>query len=104
MVSAELLGLEGVETDAVERSLDGQWTVHVRSAAGQQAGCTGCGRVAGRVKEPVLHTLKHLVLVPVRVLWHKHRFWCDNDGCPTVTFAESGPMAGPGGCRRTPRR
>jgi transposase len=44
----------------------------------------------------MVHPLQHLVLVPMRVMWHKHRFWCDNDGCETVTFAESGPVASPG--------
>jgi hypothetical protein len=56
------------------------------------------GLLAGQgvAKEPVLHALKHLVLVSVRVVWHKHRFWCDSDDCPRATFADAGPLAGPG--------
>jgi hypothetical protein len=75
---AELLGLTGVEVDAVEREGDGPWTVHVRTASGQRACCPGCGRAAGRVKEPTAHNVKHLALVPMQVTWHKSRFHCDS--------------------------
>lgn len=93
-VPAELLGLSGVEVDLVEREADGSWTVHVTTAAGQRACCPGCGQVAGRVKEPRAHTLKHVTLVPMRVSWHKSRFWCESTDCAKASFTETGPVAG----------
>jgi len=93
---AGLLGLPGVEFDTVEREDDGSWTAHVTSVPGRRAGCPGCGRAADRAKERTAHSVKHLALVPVRVTWHKARFWCGNDGCATVSFAEAGPVAGAG--------
>jgi transposase len=94
-VSAELLGLDGVEVDLVEREPDGSWTVHVTTAAGRQVCCPGCGQVAGRVKERRVHTLKHVTLVPMRVSWHKSRFWCESTDCGQDSFAETGSVAGP---------
>lgn len=92
-VSAELLGLDGVEVDLVERGADGSWTVHVRTAAEQRVSCSGCGREPGRVKERTAHTLKHVALVPMCLIWHKTRFWCENTDCDKATFAETGPVA-----------
>ncbi len=93
-VSAELLGLEGVEVDLVEREADGSWTVHVRTAAGQDTCCPDCGRASGRVKEPTVHTLQHVALVAMRLTWHKSRFWCENTDCDKASFAQTGPVAG----------
>ena len=93
---AQLLGLGGVEVDVVEREADGSWTAHVRTAPGRRACCPGCGRVAERAKERTAHSLKHLVLTPMRAIWHKARCWCDNDACATATFAEAGPVADAG--------
>ncbi len=93
---AELLGLEGVELDTVEREGDGSWTAHVTSAPGRQPCCPGCGQKADRAKERTAHSVKHLALVPVRVTWHKARFWCGNDACDTASFAEAGPVAAAG--------
>jgi transposase len=101
---AELLGLTGVEVDAVEREGDGPWTVHVRTASGQRACCPGCGRAAGRVKEPTAHNVKHLALVPMQVTWHKSRFHCDSAACQTRSFAEAGPVAEAGAAVSTPAR
>ena len=101
---AELLGLKGVEVDVVERDDDGSWTVHVRTAPGQQACCPGCGQAAGRVKEPTAHSVKHLALVPMRVTWHKSRFRCDSGTCQAGSFAETGPVAAAGAAVSTPAR
>jgi hypothetical protein len=67
-VSAELLGLAGVEVDLVEREADGSWTVHVPTAerSAREVWCRGCGGIAGRVKERRVHTLKHVALVAMR--------------------------------------
>ena len=90
---ARLLGLAGVEVDTVEQEADGSWTAHVTTAAGQAVRCPDCGRHAGRVKEPSVHTFAHLAVVPLRVTWHKRRLWCGNNDCQTGAFAESGPVA-----------
>jgi transposase len=89
-----LLGLEGVEVDLVEREADGSFTVHVTTVAGQGTCCPGCGQAPGRVKERRAHTLKHVTLVPMRVSWHKSRFWCESTDCDQGSFAETGPVAG----------
>ena len=89
-----MLGLEGVEVDLVEREADGSWTVHVRTAAGQDTCCPDCGRASGRVKEPTVHTLQHVALVAMRLTWHKSRFWCENTDCDKASFAQTGPVAG----------
>ena len=93
-VSAELLGLAGVEIDLIEREADGSFTVHVTTAAGQQTCCPGCGQAPGRIKERRTHTLQHVTLVPMRVRWHKSRFWCESTECGQDSFTETGPVAG----------
>jgi transposase len=100
----ELLGLPGVELDTVEREDDGSWTAHVTSAPGRRPCCPGCGQKADRAKERSAHSVKHLALVPVRVTWHKARFWCGNDGCATASFAEAGPVAEAGDRVSAPAR
>lgn len=92
MVLAEFLGLAGVQVSLVEREADGSWTVHVTPAPGSRPCCPGCGRAADRRKEAASHTLKHLVVTPARVAWHKSVFWCDNGGCAKESFAETGPL------------
>jgi transposase len=91
---AELLGLQGVEIDLAEREADGSWTVHATTAADQRACCPECGQVAHRAKESAAHTIKHVALVPMRLTWHKSRFWCENTECDKASFAETGLVAG----------
>lgn len=50
-----------------------------------------------RPSESVIQRVKHLVVVPVRVVWHKARWRCGNTGCETATFAETGSLAVAGG-------
>jgi transposase len=101
---AELLGLAGVEVDAVEREVDGSWTVHVVTAPGARACCPGCGREAHRAKELTVHAMRHLVVLPVRVTWHKKKFWCDDDACEQAVFREGGPLVGRGGVVSEPAK
>lgn len=49
------------------------------------------------MKEAAGQTVAHLAVVPMAVTWHKHRFWCDNEGCDQVVFTEGGPLAARGG-------
>lgn len=95
-VPAELLGLVGVEIDLAEREADGSWTVHVTTAQPDRRHvcCPGCGQVSERVKDRAVHTLAHVVLAPMRLTWHKSRFWCENAVCDTASFTETGPVAG----------
>jgi hypothetical protein len=92
---AQLLGLRGVEADIVEHEADGSWTAHVTTAPGEAVCCPGCGQPADRAKELAAHTFAHLAVVPLRVTWHKRRFWCGKQACQTRAFAESGPAARP---------
>jgi transposase len=89
---AQVLGLAGVDVDLVEQETDGSWTAYVTTAAGAVACCPTCEQPAGRVKEPVGHTFAHLVVVSVRVVWHKGRWFCGNPACPRQTFAERGSV------------
>jgi len=89
---AQLLGLDGVQVDLAEREDDGSWTLHVLSAAGQQGCCPDCGQTTTRVKEPAVHRFTHVVLVAVRVVWHKLRLRCVNAACDRQGFAEAGPV------------
>lgn len=86
----------------MEREADGSWTAHVTTAAGQPACCPGCGRT-GRVKQPTVHNLKHLVGA-VRASWHKSRFYCDNTACQRGSFAETGSVAGAAAVVATPAK
>ncbi|MGI8306636.1 transposase [Saccharopolyspora hattusasensis] len=92
-VPAQLLGLDGVEIDVIEREADGSWTVHVTTAAPRAACCPGCGHAAERVRESTVHTVKHVTMVAMRVSWHKSRFWCGNAECGNASFVETGPLA-----------
>lgn len=93
-----LLGLPaGVEVELVERESDGSFTVHVVTTAEAGACCPGCGAASGRVKETVGHTVRHLVVAPVRVTWHKRRMACVNAGCGRGGFVEDTPLAVRGG-------
>ncbi len=94
---AGLLGLAGFEVELVEREADGSSTVHVATAAGTVACCPDCGAASDRVKEVVGHTVRHLVVVPLRVTWHKRRMSCENTGCARGGFVEGTPLAVPGG-------
>jgi transposase len=93
-----LLGLpEGLRVEQVEREADGSLTVHVVAAAGPVVCCPGCGRASGRVKETVGHTVRHLVVAPMRVTWHKRRLTCENAACSRGGFVEDAPLAVRGG-------
>jgi hypothetical protein len=94
---AGLLGLEGFEVLAVEREADGSTTVHVASAAGAVACCPGCGVASSRVRERREHTVRHLVVAPMRVTWDKRVLACGNEACGRVSFVEDGGLAARGG-------
>jgi transposase len=81
----------------VAREDDGSWTWHVIAAGDPEASCPCCLQVSARPAEPVIQQVKHLVVVPVRVAWHKARWRCDSSGCATVTFTETGPLTVAGG-------
>ncbi|WP_207386465.1 hypothetical protein [Protofrankia symbiont of Coriaria ruscifolia] len=49
------------------------------------------------MKETVGHTVRHLVVAPVRVTWRKYRLTCPNAGCARESFVETTPLAVPGG-------
>jgi hypothetical protein len=87
----------GVEVELVEREADGSFSVHARTAAGVVVCCPACAAPSARVKEVAGQTVARLAVVPVRVTWHKHRFWCDNDVCGQRVFTESGALAARGG-------
>jgi hypothetical protein len=91
-----LLGLAGFEIDQVEQEADGSFSVHV-STAGVLECCPDCGTVSTGLKETVGHTVRHLVVAPLRVTWRKQRLTCGNAGCERESFVERTPLAVPGG-------
>jgi len=74
---AKLLGFAGVEVDTAEQEADGSWTLYVTTTPGRHACCTHCGREVGRVKELMSHSVRHMVVAPVRVVWGKNRYFCE---------------------------
>ncbi|WP_431607147.1 transposase [Protofrankia symbiont of Coriaria ruscifolia] len=94
---AGLPGLDGFEAEQVEREADGSFSVHVVSAPGTVACCPRCQAEASRVWTRVGHTVSHLVLVPMRVTWHKRVMACMAEGCEQGRFTEEVPLAARGG-------
>lgn len=96
---AASVGLPGLEIFDVALEDDGSWTWHVTAAGGDEAPvcCPSCGGESTRRTEPVIQQLKHLVVVPVEVAWHKWRWRCGDTGCGRSTFTRTGPLAVPGG-------
>ena len=94
---AASLGLPGLEIFDVVCADDGSWTWHVAAAGDRAACCPDCAQVSARSAGPVIQQVKHLVVVPVRVAWHKARWRCGNTGCPAVTFTQTGPLTARGG-------
>ncbi|MEX5632539.1 transposase, partial [Parafrankia sp. FMc2] len=93
-----LLGLpEGLAVELVEQEADGSFTVHVVTVSPCGTCCPGCGTASGWVKETVGHTVRHLVVAPVRVTWHKKRLTCGNTACLRGGFVEDVPLAARGG-------
>jgi transposase len=94
---AASLGLPGLEIFDVAVEEDGSWTWHVTSAGDRVVCCPECGQGTGSPVEPMIQHVKHLVVVPVRVAWHKARFRCRVEACGRDRFTETGPLAVAGG-------
>jgi transposase len=94
---AASLGLPGLEIFDVACADDGSWTWHVAVAGDRPACCPACMQVSVRSAGPVVQQVKHLVVVPVRLVWHKERWRCGNAGCPAVTFTQTGGLTARGG-------
>jgi transposase len=94
---AASLGLPGLEIFDVAREDDGSWTWHVTAVGDRPVRCPCCVQVSVRPVEPVIQQVKHLVVVPVRVAWHKARWRCGNTECREVRFTETGPLTVRGG-------
>ncbi|WP_445548562.1 hypothetical protein [Frankia sp. CiP1_Cm_nod1] len=92
-----MLGLSGFEIEQVEQEADGSFSVHVSTAPGVAECCPDCGAPSGRVKESVGHTVRHLVVAPMRVTWRKNRLACGNSTCERNGFVAATPLAVPGG-------
>lgn len=89
-----LFGMPGVHVTAVADTADGL-CVHVETDQ-TLAGCPNCGVVAighGR-RRLRLHDVPCFGR-PVRLVWAKRLWRCPDSGCPTLTFTEDHPLAGP---------
>jgi transposase len=87
-----LVGLAGLHVTAVDFDHDfGLLTVRVESPRAPM-GCLACGVVAGS------HGRRDVTLVdapcfdrPVRIVWRKRTWRCDEPSCPTKVFTEQDP-------------
>jgi transposase len=83
-----LVGLDGLRVIAVERRGRDALTVTVESPP-RPVGCPGCGVLAighGRVPVPLVDA--PAMGRPVRLLWRKRRWRCQEPACQVVTFLE----------------
>lgn len=87
--TTRLLGLQGLAVTKVDEDEHGP-VVHLETADERARACPGCGVQAVRAKEWVITRPRDLPAGgrPVRLRWHKRRWWCDQDGCPRATFTE----------------
>ncbi|MBF8185783.1 ISL3 family transposase [Nonomuraea sp. K274] len=99
-----LLGLDGVDVFDAATSANGTLTVYVTTSPDIAGGCTGCGVLSRRPLELVATHPRDLAVGErrVRLVWHKRRWWCDENACQKRTFSEAIPQINPG--MRTTRR
>lgn len=72
----------------------GQRRIRVKSVL--DAGCRGCGTISHRRHSRRFQRVRDvLVAGPVKVLWRKRRFFCDEPECLRKTFAEATPQVPP---------
>jgi transposase len=83
-----LVGLPAVNVLGIEDVAGGELFVHVECAS-SRAFCEQCG-IRATVKERPVVALVDLPCFgrATRLVWHKRRFCCPDDLCPTVTWTE----------------
>jgi transposase len=94
-VASRLLGLFGLIATDVD-DVDGVWVVHVVTAPGRPV-CPGCRMHSASPKCWVVISPRDLPAggVPVRLVWHKRRWYCRSAGCRRVSFTEAVPQVPP---------
>ncbi len=89
-----LVGLPDVNVLGVDDD-DGPLRVHVNARLGRPS-CPGCGGVVWRKdRNPVVLVDLLAFGCPVRLVWHKQRWECPDDNCPTGSFTAQAPRIAP---------
>jgi transposase len=99
-----LLGIEGLGVERVDLEVEGGRVAHVVTADETAAACPSCGVFSTSLKG---HATTHPRDIPygaspVRLVWHKRRWRCREQGCPRKSFTESLPAV-PARARLTTR-
>ncbi len=99
-----LLGLEGLALVDVEQFEDGSRVVHVVTAQEGAAACPACGVVSTARKGSVTTHPRDVAYGPgpIRLVWRKNRWRCNESRCPRGSFTES-LLQVPPRCRLTTR-
>ena len=89
-----LVGLPDMNVLGVVDEVDEMLEVHVETRV-DRTGCGRCGVVA-RVKERPVVVLVDLPCFgrPTRLVWHKRRWSCLEESCPTGSWTEENPCIG----------
>lgn len=88
-----LLELDGLVVQRVERQADGSRLAWLATADETARACPGCGVFAHRIKGIVTTRPRDLPCgsTPLRLVWVKRRWYCQEPLCPRRSFTESLP-------------
>ncbi|WP_410676527.1 transposase family protein [Amycolatopsis sp. cmx-4-68] len=87
--TTRLLGLDGLVAERVELDAAGVPVVDLSTGCEQARCCQRCGQRAVRVKQWTTRP-RNLPIGgrPVRLRWHKRRWYCPTAACPRKSFTE----------------
>lgn len=92
--ASRLLGIEGLTVTEVEDTAEGVRLVYAVTSDDVVRRCPSCATVSAHPKCFTTATPRDLDVggVPVRLVWHKRRWYCRTPACPAGSFTESLPQ------------